>query len=88
VKIETANAITEAAGDLGIEARVYADYGGRGMRGKTTAGVVAPSVASLYRAIAVAAVRVKAGDRRLTFTEFVDDLDISQDSMGLDTIVY
>jgi hypothetical protein len=83
MKIETAKAIVEAAESIGSEASVYEDYSGRGMYGKTTAGVV---LSSMTAAIAAAAAAVADADEP---RDMADDLgNLSWDSMGRDIIIY
>jgi hypothetical protein len=72
MKLENAQAIVEFLEDQGDEASVYEDYSGRGMYGRTTAGVVASEVSDVTYAMG----RLGIEDSR------------NSDSMGRDVIVY
>ena len=73
MKLEHAKKIvTHIENELDEEARIYENYSGRGMFGKTTAGVVARSIGVIHQAM---------GELKLRFRT-------SQDNMGLSYIVY
>ena len=74
MKLEHAKKIVEhLQNEFGEDdARVYENYSGRCMFGRTTAGVVASSVGIIRQAM---------GELKLRFS-------VSQDNMGLDYIVY
>lgn len=67
--------------------RAVPDYSGRGMLGRTTAGLVIPSAGVLAALAADAAAGMRgAGD---AVGEFVTDLRNARvDSLGYDTVVY
>lgn len=72
MELKTAEKIVDKLEGQGIEASLYADYSGRGMYGRTTAGVVINSSWNTEDAKKVC--------RRLA--------KCSRDSMGLGTIFY
>lgn len=89
MKLEHANLIVQAADSLGEELHLHENYSGRGMYGKTTAGVSGP-LRHLFGAVAQAAVNIAIlnphGDKP---DEFVEDMqDLAMDSMAFDTIIY
>jgi hypothetical protein len=81
MRLEIAEALVDASeGRLDL----YEDYSGRGMYGRTTAGVTGDSY-DLFPALVELGIRIGEGE--------LEDMDIeefhfSQDSMGLDTIWY
>ncbi len=72
MKPEHAHQIVQWLSENRIHAYVYHDYSGRGMYGRTTAGVVTHNVTDVFEAKGA----LKIHD------------DFARDSMGLDTIVY
>lgn len=85
MKLEHAQAIVNAASDAGLDVRLYEGYSGRGMYGKTTAGVVG-SLRDILACTAQAAINQDHDGKG-------DDLvcalaTTSSDSMGRDLIVY
>jgi hypothetical protein len=99
MKIETAKAIVAAAEEIGLDSvRLYEDYSGRGMYGRTTTGVVADSWGDLIKCVALAAGHIAQDETDLdtpneredglTLDDFVQDLDLSSDQMGRGLIVY
>ncbi len=88
MKLLHAELIAEAADQLGLEVKVYADYSGRGMYGKTTAGLVG-SLSDIVQAIACAAVALgeNVNDADYDTDDFVDDLRLSMDCMGRSDII-
>ena len=72
MELKNAKAIVDNLTNLGIDASLYENYSGRGMYGRTTAGVVVSSVGSVETAMKM----LDIDDRCRT------------DSMGLDVIVY
>lgn len=86
MKIETARQIEEAAKVLDLDVKVRESYSGRGMMGRSTAGVIGSQTAIL-KAVAYAAFaagRAGADD----CDSLIDDLDLRWDSMGYDQIAY
>jgi len=73
--LEQAEAIVERMEDEGASARVYRDYSGRGMFGKTCVGIVTDSPELVGFCAAEAGVPKR-------------DLPRRRDSLGFDTILY
>lgn len=96
--IRAAKAIVEAAEDLGLEVDLYEDYSGRGMYGKTTAGVTGKTSAILQAAvqagmniqdISLASNATKELEPDYISPEkFVREMRLAWDSMGYDSIAY
>jgi hypothetical protein len=85
---QTAEMLVSAGEDLGIECRVYEDYSGRGMYGKTTWAIVVPCQLSVV-ALAARAVQVAmgAGDEG-DVDSIIEDVDrLSSDGMGRDSVI-
>ncbi len=93
MKLAHAIAIDKAASEMGVEVTLYEEYSGRGMYGKTTAGVVG-RLNEIIACIAQAAVRIAWLEEPeydpQTSNDFVSDMKkLSWDSMGRsDMIVY
>ncbi len=92
MKLEIAKLIVDSAEKLDLEVKLREGYSGRGMFGKTTAGIVG-SKASITKATAYAAYRFGSEDlpeidEDLEIEEFLEELDFSWDSMGRDEIAY
>jgi hypothetical protein len=85
MKIETAKQIVEAAQVIGADVTLREGYSGRGMYGRTTAGIVGDRT-SIIKATAYAAYATGAAGHDVD--GFIDDLDFSWDSMGRDEIAY
>jgi sugar phosphate isomerase/epimerase len=98
MKIEIAKAIVETAEELGIEINLYENYSGRGMFGRTTAGIVYDKDGDLLQAVAKAAkvyteITDEARENGIELAFDVDDFihglkNLSSDSMGRSTIIY
>ena len=87
MKLETAEAIRDAANQLGYQVRVHESYSGRGMFGKTTVALSGDK-SELLRATVYAGYRFglnKFGDQ---MDEFMDDLDWRWDNLGHDDLAY
>jgi hypothetical protein len=83
MKVEIAREIVEAAESEGWESSLREDYSGRGMYGRTTAGVIMPDLLKFAAAVGMA-VHLSDNPERIILAV----ADASQDSMGLDVIVY
>jgi hypothetical protein len=81
--IQTAHAIIAASADLGEDARLVESYSGRGMMGRTTAGVVVPSVAA-----AIAAVAAAVADADEPEQMAADLRRVEWDTLGRQIIIY
>lgn len=86
----TCVALVAAAEENGDEMNLYNNYSGRGMMGQTTDGITFSAMSDLYKAIAIASVRVHDGEHAdLTHDDFVSDIaGIRFDNMGRDKIAY
>ncbi len=85
MKLATAEALANAAHDLGMEAEVMDGYSGRSMYGRETTAVSAESMCALIAAAASAAGLMDVDDQG----DFIDDLKgLRWDSLGLGVIVY
>lgn len=82
MKQEDAEALVNVIEGLGYKAEVYDDYSGRGMFGRTTAGVVT----DMSKALVEGAVEEMVEEDTLDDAE--PFLGLNQDSMGLDIILY
>lgn len=83
MQLEAAQFLIDAANYAGIEAEIYENYSGRGMRGESTAGVVVENpIALLGAAIEYAA---EGDDRDLSGWDLHK---LKTDSMGLSSILY
>ena len=88
MRIETAKALVEASNVYDVELRLYEDYSGRCMYGKTTAGVVG-DLSDLLVAVAMASQTIAEVEDGCEEDLFLRDLrGIRQDNMGRDTIWY
>ena len=91
--LELAETLVQVLEDEGIEARLEESYSGRGMYGKTTAGVVLEGDAGdIIRAIINnATCFIKEEEEPVEFFDLSERFSIGnlrQDSMGLGMIIY
>ncbi len=82
MKIENARRIVKAANELDLDVTLREDYSGRGMMGRSTAGVVG-SMGDIVQSIALAANELgpELGPH------FIEDMAIATDSMGRSSII-
>ena len=86
MELDTARCIVEVAENHDIYLDLREDYSGRGMYGKTTAGVVG-SFKELIAAVAAAGVSLEEGSADAE--EFIKDMQcITIDNMARDYIIY
>lgn len=86
MKLKHAELIAKTAYDYGVEVEVRENYSGRGMFGKTTAGVVG-NMGDIVRAVAGAAADLAVAEPD-EVDDFVRDMNLSFDNMGFDMIAY
>ncbi len=94
MKLEFAQKIVDAMQGIGVEAYLQADYSGRGMFGKTTAGIVThashgPLIG--YAAALALCYDEKTGDDGVNVMQDFDaihELPNKSDTMGRDMIFY
>jgi hypothetical protein len=90
MKLGTAQAIVDAANEVGVEMAVREDYVGRGSF-KPTAAITYNTDQDLLQAVALAAVNVKQAeqDGSMTLETFLEDIGIVRiDNMGRSLIIY
>jgi hypothetical protein len=98
MKAQTAKIIADAADIIGsLDVRVREDYSGRCMYGKTTTGLIIGSYSDLLKAVAYGAAMCQEAEKDEqnhsahndlpSVDDFIDDLDISSDSMGRDSLI-
>lgn len=91
MKLENAQRIVKAAEDMGLDVTLREGYSGRGMYGKTTAGVIGCH-GDIIKSIAYAAAQLGSEAARFedddSDADFIEDMDLSMDNMGLDYIFY
>jgi hypothetical protein len=86
MKLEHAKLIVNAANDMGAEVTLRENYSGRGMYGKTTAGVVG-TLGDVTKSIAYAASLLTEDDPDKV-EEFIENMDLAWDNMGKELILY
>lgn len=91
--LELAETLVQVLEDDGIEARLEESYSGRGMYGKTTAGVVLDgSLADVIRAVINnATCFIQEEEEPIEFFDLSERFSVGnlrQDSMGLGMIIY
>ena len=92
MKLEIAKLIVESGEKLDLDLKLREGYSGRGMFGKTTAGIVG-SKSAITKATAYAAYRFGGEELpglsdELEIEEFLDEVTFTWDSMGRDRIAY
>lgn len=80
-----AETLKNAMLDMGEECRIYDNYSGRGMRGKSTTGIVVDNITDLITAILVNAYYFVNSEGESIF-EDINYLKI--DNLGMKTIIY
>ena len=81
-----AEAIVQAAHDNGdLDVKVYNEYSGRGMYGKTTAGVVVPELGVLLAAICTCTIDMTGDDQEGLATEL---RNTHSDNLGRNSTIY
>jgi hypothetical protein len=92
MELATAKKLEELIDNASLddEARVREDYSGRGMYGKTTAGIIVSDPMVLVRAMAIFAIDADGIELDDDDHAFLNDMSsgFRTDSMGYDTIVY
>ena len=89
MKLEVAQALVEAAADIGVEMDIYEDYSGRSMYGTKTTGVTYASEVDLMKAAAYVAGAIGDGSiDTMELPDFIDELPSRRDNMGHDFIAY
>ena len=82
--IELAKKLVEILEDRGEEASLYEAYSGRGMYGRTTAGVVCDGLGTLLQVVIEDAPQFVEDD----YPMFDNISGFNTDSMGMSTIIY
>ena len=89
MNLDIAQGIAEAGQNEGIDIEVYHDYSGRGMYGRTTAGLQIQDIGDFGTACAAYGYKLCQEGKFLTFGKLTQELmGTSQDSLGRGLIVY
>lgn len=86
MKLNTAKKLVELAEDHGYDMELHENYSGRGMYGRETAGITMPCFGDFASFLFNAAHDLARMQQEGEIEEELGSL--SQDSMGLDVIVY
>lgn len=92
MKLEHAKLIVAVAEGFGYDIRLYENYSGRGMFGKTTSGVVGalPEIVSCIAAVGVdlgSLLNAQGKSEGIFPEDFVTDMNISLDDMGRNEVI-